>query len=185
MLEDRVAQLEQDLAYYAETISKLCVYINVDNGNITTHGNIYQIGERADNDPIKFFMGESLDRGLYLSFDKRDPAEGTEYMAKIETFERPPADVPVAAGYGAIPLRISGMLGIDELNGVSARRYIVANEIWQGELVHRHPHTGDYVRAHHYDTKSVPWGDEEETVMLGGAYWERDAEGNIIARRVI
>lgn len=175
MTAEELARLE-----WAETqLAKLMAIIDVDNGNITTPGNLYLVGEREDGNPIKLFMGPDLDRGLYISLDKRDPSEGTEYMAKVETFMRPPEGVPVAAGYGAIPLRLMGMLGVDELNGVTARRYVVAESLYIGSLVHRGP-DGEFVHADHYDAKGVPWGDADETVMLGGAYWDQENPGVLL-----
>lgn len=156
---ERIAALEARL-------DKLESMLDPSTENLRISGNINMVGPREDGNPIKLFMGPDMDRGLYFFVDKRDPAEGTEYFAGFETYVKP--DGPPAVGYGALPLRSWGMLGVDELNGVIVRRNIVAQAIYLQTPAHRNLQTGAFEKAHHYDTKGVPYTEAGE--MMGGIY---------------
>ena len=153
--------------------------IDVDAQNITMRGNLMMVSQREDGNPILLFMGDSLDRGLYFFFDKRDPAEGTEYFAGFETYAKPEGQPP-SVGYGALPLREWGMAGLAELNGDNVRRNIVAEKVYLQTPAHRNLQTGQLVKAAYYDSKGVPYTSED--LPMGGIYYDAADLGTYIAQ---
>ena len=173
-LEERVAWLEQ----FAD---KLIALLDVNQGNITTPGNINQVGPRDPSNPIKQFMGPSMDAGLYTFMQERFPGQGTSLWAGLETFQRPDDDPAHAAwGYGALPLRLWGLTFLLEGNGDNVVRNIVAEKFYLQTPAHRNLQTGAFEKAHHYDAQGVPY--TAAGMQLGGIYFDQADLGVYLTR---
>lgn len=94
--------------------------------NIESAGNLYLVGPRAFTDPLKLYLGPTMDRGLYGFVQERP--DGSIFTG-LETFKRPPAGTPVAQGYGAYPLRLWGSNILAEENGSLVAKDVVASKL--------------------------------------------------------
>lgn len=111
--------------------------------------NIYMVGHRAFTDPLKLFMGPTMDAGLY-QFVQEKP-DGSIW-AGVETFKRPLSG-PVADGYGAYPLRLWGSNVLIEAGGQAVFPEVVTNKITlqepvshgEGGLTWDTSHLGSYI----------------------------------------
>jgi hypothetical protein len=146
------------------------------NAALRLKGNLLILdNERPPSSPLKFFMGETEDRGAYMFAQHRfdGQTKGLPFWAGWETFERVNPENP-ANGYGFHPLRIWGSNVLFEADGVSVTRESVTSRIYFQSPLHRDPESGKFISPHHYDEQGTPWADAEETRQLGGIMWNKD-----------
>lgn len=167
------------LAELEAEVAELRRIVDVLTGNLSTPGNIMQVGERAPSDPLKHFLGPTPDRGFYVFAQQRFPDQGGPFWAGFETFERVSEANP-AWGYGRWPGRIWFQNLLFEANGAMVLPTLVAQRIYLQQPLHRNLATGEFQPAHHYDAQGVPYTETGEE--LGGIYWDTQDLGVRIER---
>jgi hypothetical protein len=167
-VNERVTVLERQV----EALTAMLVGILMPGtSNINTPGNITQVDPgRTASDPVKQFMGNSPDSGLYTFWQRRFSSGDGQYWGGMETFRRPAAECPPHWGYGAEPMRLWGQNFLFEANGTAVVRNIVTERVYLAPPVFRNLETGEFVPAASFDANGTPYGPGGE--RLGGIYWD-------------
>lgn len=105
-------------------------------------GNIYQTWQGSPDNFPKQWIGYDDDHLLYTFF--QESGDHPQGWSGIETFLRPPSGVPVAQGYGALPIRVWGREFLAESDGsIAASQGFLAPRVYLANPVYT-PYGGIY-----------------------------------------